>query len=56
MFDLVKALASQDGSRGLVLEIGSLVESEQDHLDLRQLFLGQRYVGLDVVDGPGVDA
>lgn len=56
MFDLVKALASQDGSRGPVLEIGSLVESEQDHLDLRQLFPGQRYVGLDVVDGPGVDA
>ncbi len=38
-----------------ILEIGSYQVSGQEGLDLRSLFPGREYVGLDVRPGPGVD-
>lgn len=41
---------------GPVLEIGSYIEANQEHLDMRRAFgAGTKYVGVDVLDGPGVD-
>jgi hypothetical protein len=41
---------------GPVLEIGSYIEANQDHLNLRQAFLKETpYVGVDLLRGEGVD-
>lgn len=54
MFDLVRELFALEG--GPVLEIGSYIESKQDHLDMRGAFRpGTPYIGIDANPGAGVD-
>jgi len=54
MFDLVRELFAREG--GPVLEIGSYIESQQDHLNMRGAFRpGTHYVGIDANPGAGVD-
>ena len=56
MLDLVRAIAWHCDIRGPVLDIGSYIESGQEHLDLRRAFpRSATYVGVDIIEGPGVD-
>lgn len=56
MLDFVRALAWHIPIQGPVLEVGSRIEGGQEHLDLRQAFpRGTKYVGSDIVGGPGVE-
>jgi SAM-dependent methyltransferase len=53
---VARALAETFDLPGPVLEIGSYqVAGQEDLADLRALFPGKPYVGLDVRPGPGVD-
>jgi SAM-dependent methyltransferase len=53
---VARALAETFDLPGPVLEIGSYQVAGQEHLaDLRALFPGKPYVGLDMRPGPGVD-
>ena len=54
MFDLVREMLAPVG--GPVLEIGSYVESQQDHLNMRNAFPADtHYIGIDANPGAGVD-
>lgn len=56
MIDFVRAIAWSQDVRGSVLEIGSYIEANQEHLNLRQAFpRGTSYLGVDLLEGPGVD-
>lgn len=56
MLDLVQCASWYAAIDGPVLEVGSRVEVNQEHLDLRRAFpRGTPYLGVDVIDGPGVD-
>ena len=55
MVDFVRNFAWFTEMRGPVLELGSYIESNQDHLDMRRAFPPGKYVGADVLDGDGVD-
>lgn len=56
MLDFVRTVAWYGKWSGPVLEIGSYIESEQDHLDLRRAFPpGTAYCGIDRIPGKGVD-
>lgn len=56
MVDFIRTFAWYADIEGPVLEIGSYIEVNQDHLDLRRAFrAGTKYLGVDVLDGPGVD-
>ena len=56
MLDFVRTLARCADLSGPVLDIGSYIEDGQASLDLRRAFpRGSRYVGVDVLEGPGVD-
>ena len=53
---MVRAVAETFDLPGPILEIGSYqVENQEDVADLRSLFPGKPYVGLDMRPGPGVD-
>ncbi len=53
---MVRAVAETFDLPGPILEIGSYqVERQEDIADLRSLFPGKPYVGLDMRPGPGVD-
>ena len=53
---VARAMAESFDLPGPVLEIGSYqVEGQADLLDLRPLFPGREYVGVDFRAGPGVD-
>jgi SAM-dependent methyltransferase len=53
---LVRAVAETFALPGPILEVGSYrVPGQEDLADLRPLFPGREYVGLDVRLGPGVD-
>jgi SAM-dependent methyltransferase len=53
---VVRAVAESFDLPGPVLEIGSFQVEGQEHLiDLRSLFRGKEYVGVDFRAGPGVD-
>jgi SAM-dependent methyltransferase len=53
---LVQAVVETFPLPGPILEVGSYrVEGQEDLADLRPLFPGRPYVGLDVRPGPGVD-
>lgn len=53
---LVQAVAETFPLPGPVLEIGSYqVEGQEEVADLRPLFPGRTYIGLDARPGPGVD-
>jgi SAM-dependent methyltransferase len=52
---LVRAAAEAFDLPGPVLEVGSYQVAGQSGTDLRPLFPGREYVGLDVRPGPGVD-
>jgi SAM-dependent methyltransferase len=52
----VEIAASTFELRGPIYEFGSyLVEDQHGRGDLRSIFAGQRYVGCDMREGPGVD-
>lgn len=54
--DLIRNAVWNFDMRGPVLEIGSYIEANQEHLDMRRAFpRGTPYVGTDVIEGPGVD-
>jgi hypothetical protein len=54
--ELLRALTSLLPSNGRIVELGSLQHQPQRVADLRPLFLEARtYVGIDSVEGPGVD-
>ena len=54
MFDLIRDLFG--AADGPILEIGSYIESKQDHLNMRNAFRSDvRYVGIDANPGAGVD-
>lgn len=54
MVELVRDFVGAEG--GTILEIGSFIEANQGHMDLRLLFRNRlAYVGVDVNPGPGVD-
>lgn len=56
MIDFVRNFVWYADIDGPVMEIGSYIEVNQDHLDLRKAFrAGTPYLGVDVLDGPGVD-
>ena len=56
MIDFVRTFFWYVGRTGPVLEVGSYSESQQEHLNLRTAFApGTPYLGVDVLDGPGVD-
>lgn len=53
---LARAITETFTFPGPILEVGSYqVEGQKDLIDLRPLFPGREYVGLDVRSGPGVD-
>ncbi len=53
---MVRAVAETFDLPGPILEVGSYqVENQEDVADLRSLFPGKPYVGLDMRTGPGVD-
>ena len=53
---MVRAVAETFDLPGPILEVGSYqVEDQEDIADLRPLFPGRPYVGLDMRPGPGVD-
>lgn len=56
MIDLVRNVVWYADIKGPILEIGSYIEDNQEHLDLRKAFpRGTPYTGVDVNEGPGVD-
>lgn len=57
MLNLVRHLARAGKFKnGPVLEIGSYIEKQQDHLNMRSVFdADAQFVGTDVNPGPGVD-
>lgn len=56
MIEFIRTMAHHAGISGPVLEIGSYIEVNQDHLNFRTAFPeGTPYVGVDVLEGPGVD-
>lgn len=56
MIELVQFAAWCARMDGPVLEIGSYMEQNQEHLDMRKAFpQGTPYLGIDVLSGPGVD-
>lgn len=56
MLDFMRSLVWYADICGPVLEIGSYVEANQDHLDMRRAFpRGTPYLGIDTHEGPGVD-
>lgn len=57
MLEFVRDMHWYNGAdEGPVLEIGSYIEANQEHLDLRRAFRrGAPYLGIDVNEGPGVD-
>ena len=57
MRGLVEAVAETFALPGPILEVGSCqVAGQEGFADLRGLFPGRPYVGLDSRPGPGVDA
>lgn len=53
---MLRAVAESFDLPGPILELGSLqVEGGSDHVDLRHLFPGKPYTGVDFREGPGVD-
>ena len=55
-YGVARAFAGAFDLPGPILEVGSFqVEAGQPWADLRQLFPGKEYVGLDLRPGPGVD-
>ena len=56
MLDFVRTVAWYNNMQGPILEVGSYIEANQEHLDLRRAFpRGTPYLGTDVLTGPGVD-
>lgn len=56
MLDFLRTFGWHVDMGGPVLEIGSYIEENQEHLDLRQVFpRGTVYVGVDILKGHGVD-
>ena len=56
MLDFVRSFSWHAEVEGPVLEIGSYIEADQEHLNLRTAFHPLTpYLGVDVIDGPGVD-
>lgn len=55
MLDFIRTFAWYADIRGPVLEIGSFIEAAQEHLDMRRAFPPGKYLGVDVLPGPGVD-
>lgn len=56
MLEFIRNFVWSKGAVGPVLEIGSFVETHQEHLNLRRAFPpGTPYLGVDLLDGPGVD-
>lgn len=54
MLELVRHFCGDKG--GPVLEIGSYIEAQQDHMNVRGMFpSGTPYLGVDANPGPGVD-
>jgi len=55
-YQFVRTAVEVFGAREPVVELGSLrVEGQEDLPDLRGLFPGREYLGLDIREGPGVD-
>jgi SAM-dependent methyltransferase len=52
---VVRALGETFALKGPILEIGAYQVAGQESLDLRGLFPGREYIGLDMRAGPGVD-
>src|SRR4029077_4629847 len=53
---VARAVTESFDLRGPILEVGSyLVPGQEEIADLRALFPGRSYVGIDVRPGPGVD-
>ena len=53
---MVRAVSETFSLPGPILEVGSYLVSGQDHIgNLRELFPGRDYVGMDMRAGPGVD-
>ena len=56
LYDLVSILTHYLRIDGNVVDVGSRVAPQQAHLNLRRVFVGTaKYVGIDEVEGPGVD-
>ena len=56
MIDFIRNFVWFANVKGPVLEIGSYIEINQGHLDLRRVFSADtKYLGIDVLEGPGVD-
>ena len=55
VYEIVKIVAESLPKKIKVLEIGSLIVEEQEHLSVRKYFPEAEYVGVDIQQGNGVD-
>ena len=55
VYEIVKIVAESLPKKIKVLEIGSLIVEEQEHLSVRKYFPEAEYVGVDMQQGNGVD-